>query len=143
MTEPIELELPGSALVERRFQAIVAHRMSAWLWISVGLLVAVFFTARHQLSVVLFKLTLMTIGGYLGYVLSLAAEGALRGSDRAKRPHEYRADAAELRASVTIDDPHYAEVHALAWQWEQLAAAMLWRRAMICSAALLAAAFGG
>lgn len=120
--------------VERVLLALAGHRMSLWLWISVALLVAIFFLARHMIGVVVFKLSLLTIAGYVGYGLSLAVEGCLKhGEDRARRPHEYRADARQALAAGNAER---------GWQLEQLAAAMLWRRAMIVSACLLAAALG-
>jgi hypothetical protein len=140
-----EQQPPGTAL-ERGILMIFAHRMSLWLWLSVALLVAIFFLARHQIGVVVLKLALMTVGGYLGYVLSLALEGALRGDDRAMRPHEYRAAGEKLRAEVEGQvwaDPARAAAFARAWELDQLAAAMLWRRSMVVSAALLMLALGG
>lgn len=122
---------------------ILTHRMSLWLWISIGLLIAIYFLARHMVGVVIYKIALITIAGYVGYGLSLAIEGAM-GRAAAKRPHEYRADAAIVRGQANgFTAASRAEALDRAWQLEQLAAWMLWRRAAIVAAVLVASALGG
>jgi hypothetical protein len=123
-------------VLERAILALVSHRMSLWLWVSVALLVAIFFLARHMIGVALFKLALMTIAMYVGYAGSLAIEGALGFGKRRMRPHEYQAEAAQLRADHGNADPR-------AWELDQIAAWMLLRRTIIVAAALLASALGG
>lgn len=134
--------------LERGITLLVAHRMSMWLWVSIALSVAIFFVARHMLSVLLWKVVLLTIAGYIGYTLSLAIEGALalRGDNRRKRPHEIQQEALELRAAAATmpeDSAAAAIARERAWQLEQMAVNMLWRRSMIVSAALIASAMGG
>jgi hypothetical protein len=141
---------PEPSRLDTILHAFFLHRMSLWLWISVALLVAIFFLARHMIGVALFKLALMTIAMYVGYAGSLAVEGALglRASSRRKRPHEYQADAQDFRDCADgvdegMSDMDRATARGRAWELDQLAAAMLWRRAMIVSAALIASALGG
>lgn len=126
---------PTATRIEQALVTLVAHRNSWWLWLSVVLMVAIYFLARHMVGVALFKLALLTIAMYVGYVGSLAMEGAIgSAANRRKRPHEYMADADAARAAGDKER---------GWQLDQFAAAMLWRRAMIVSAAMLAVAMGG
>lgn len=124
---------------------IFTHRMSLWLWISLGLLVAIYFLARHMVSVALYKLALITIGGYVGYVLSLALEGTLGFPGKRRfRPHELQAFGHACRKEATAKTiAARAELLEHAWQYELTAIHMLWRRAVIVGAVLIAAAMGG
>jgi hypothetical protein len=144
--KPTESPQPQLTKIEQVLLAPFVHRNSWWMWLSVFLLVVIYYKARHMVDVALFKLALITIATYVGYLASLAMEGALgfAGKKRRKRPHEYQADALELRAVAATRPPAAGEpALARAWELEQLAAAMLWRRAMIVSAAMIAAAMGG
>lgn len=126
-----------------RLHWLLWHRMSAWLWISIALLSAVRYFAPHMIGVALYKLTLITIGGYLGYVLSLAVEGALGITNRRRRPHEYRALAREHRlAAESKTAAAKAEGLARAWELDQQANQMLMRRAIVVAAVLIASALG-
>lgn len=124
--------------------AIFNHRMGLWLWISIALLVAIFFLSRHAINVTLYKIALITIAGYIGYMLSLAIEGCVKvGPAQRKRPHEMQQEAALLRGRAErLKMPEKFEAHDRAWQLEQLAVHMLWRRSVVVGAVLLAAAMG-
>lgn len=124
---------------------IFTHRMGAWLWISVALLVAIYFLARHQIGVAIYKLALITIGGYVGYVLSLALEGTLGFAGKRRfRPHELQAFGHACRKEAGAKTvAARAELLEHAWQYELAAIHMLWRRAMTVGFVLVAAAMGG
>lgn len=126
-------------------ELVFVHRMSLWLWLSLALLLAIHRFAPHMVSVVLYKVALITIGGYVGFVLSLALEGALgfRRAPMRYRPHEYQAMARACRAEAQSKViAARAELLALAWQYELLALHMLWRRAGVVAAVLIASALG-
>lgn len=120
---------------ERVLVAIATHRMGAWLWVSIALLAVVLYFARHMAGVEAFGLLKLTVAVYVGYIASLAVEGCLKhGDDRAPRPHEYRQDAGQWFQRNDFEQW---------WRFEQIAAAMLWRRAMIVSACIIASSLGG
>jgi hypothetical protein len=134
------MDQPKLSNLEEAIKGVFIHRNSWWLWLSIALMVGIWYLARHMVSVALFKLALITIATYVGYLASLAMEGALGiGKGRRQRPHELMADAAALRAA----SPSSARANDRAWELDQLAAAMLWRRAMIVCGAMIASALGG
>lgn len=52
--------------------ALLHARMSGWLYLSLGLAVAILLLAPYQLPVTLYKLSLITTGAWLGYWLDRA-----------------------------------------------------------------------
>ena len=112
---------------EKSLLALIGHRMSAWLYLTVALVAAVWFFAPHMLSVLLWKGTLLSIAAYLGYWICRAIEQS------SARPHELQARA---DSEMSSGDPERA------WQLEQLAAASYQRRAWVIAACLIAAAIG-
>jgi Cu/Ag efflux pump CusA len=99
-------------------------RMSVWLVVTIVLCVIVAFIARHQLGVTVYKLSLISLGAYIGYWID-------RGLSPYARPHDLINKAAE------------------AWQdvgrWEilaDLAARAMLRRAIIVAACVVAAGLG-
>lgn len=135
--------------VEEGFKGIFIHRNSWWMWLSVLLVYLIYQLANNMIQVVLLKIALITIGTYLGYLASLAMEGALglHGSARRKRPHELMADAQQLRDRADgvdyMGDRWRGHAHARASALEAQANSMLWRRAVLVGAAMLAVANGG
>lgn len=121
------MEKVEASKLERLLIGLVLHRMSLWLWLSVALAIAIFYFARHMLGVMLFKLALMTMAGYLGYWVARALE-------RGHRPHEL-----QERAQGALEDGSGER----AWQLEQLAAQASMRRVLIVAACLVASAMGG
>lgn len=69
-------------------------RMGWWLWITIALVVGVAFLARHMLTVLLWKATLLTLAAYLGYFVARHAE------KRSGRPHELLEQAALMSDSA-------------------------------------------
>lgn len=140
------MDQPKLSRFEEAIMGVFIHRNSWWLWLSVALLLGIWYLARHMVSVALFKLALITIATYVGYLASLAMEGALGlQGKRRQRPHEYQADAQALRDALVGNASPEMKTFAYerAWQLDQLAAAMLWRRAMLVSAAMIAISLGG
>lgn len=100
-------------------------RMGWWLWITIALVVGVAFLARHMLTVLLWKATLLTLAAFLGDKIARTVER------RNARPHELLEQAGQLREAGG------------AWEHlERRADAIYLRRAIIIGAAMVAAALG-
>jgi len=109
-------------------------RLSLWLVISVLLLIVVAVLYPQQMGVSLYKLSLVSMAGVIGYWL-----------DRAlfpyARPDGYLAHTQVHRYNLHLDDPEDADYRVNAGYHVVFAAAML-RRALIVAAAMLAIGLG-
>lgn len=114
-------------------KGIALPRMSVWLYVSIALLGAVWYFASHMLGVILFKAVIITICSFLGDKVARAVEASNR------RPHELLAEAEALRVGIVKATP--ADIER-AWQLEQLAHGIYYRRALIIGACVIAGALG-
>lgn len=102
-------------------------RMGWWMWLSIMLIGGVAFVAAHMLKVLLWKAVLITLAAFLGDKVARAME---RGN---KRPHELLERAQELHALGLFEQSTVLSTRA---------DAIYMRRALIISAAMIAAALG-
>lgn len=106
---------------------LLRARMSGWLYVSVGLAVATLFVAPYQFPVTLYKLSLITVGAWLGYWLDRSLfRGAQPGA---------------LLEWQQLEDGRAAPLPLTREQAIAYAAAML-RRALIIAAVVIAVALG-
>lgn len=110
----------------RFLRILFVPRMGVWLWISIVLLIAIWWFAEHMLKVILYKGVLLTLAAFL-------CDKIARGIERSgKRPHELLQEADAIRARDW----------ERSWQLEQLAQNVYHRRAIIIAAGMIAAALG-
>lgn len=124
--EPKVLATPTR--LERAIVRVLAPRMAAWLWVSLILLVAVWWFAEHMLKVLLYKGVIITLAAFLGDKIVRAIE------TRNRRPHELLEEATALRSRPGQEER--------AWQLEQLAHGIYYRRALVIGACVIAGALG-
>lgn len=134
---PIAVPTRLEVVLGRAAKFLFAPRMAVWLWLSVVLLVGVWWFAAHMLKVVLYKVVLLTIAGFVGDKIARGSESSN------KRPHEMLARAKEIAVEVEKMDPRdrtdaVADMHHL----ERRADAAYLRRAILIGAAMIAAALG-
>jgi hypothetical protein len=110
---------------ERWIGRLVAPRMGGWLYLTLVLLALVWWFAEHMLKVLLYKGVIITMAAFMGDKIARAMEG------RGPRPHQLREEA-ELKAQT------YEDVRA----FHQRADAILYRRAIVIAAVVIAAALG-
>ena len=96
-------------------------RMSGWLLIVVALMAAVWLLAPHQLTVSLYKLSLVTLAAVVGYWLD-------RSLFPYARPHVFFEQDDDNPEGLTIVT--------------SVAGAMMYRRAIIIAAAMIAVSLG-
>lgn len=113
---------------------LLVPRLTTWLLLTAALLVVVLLTAPHQLTVVVYKLALVSLGAITGYWID-------RGLSPYARPDGYlRTDWRVWKVPQT-GLPNVADYPVITeYRWI-FAAAML-RRALIMAAVILAMALG-
>jgi hypothetical protein len=127
--------------LERLLGRAMMPRMWAWLWLSVVLVIAVWWVAQHMLTVLLWKVVILTVCGFLGDKIARGMENSN------ERPHSLLSHAKELRLPhvVFVDGPPIMpsdrELDA-AESLERRADAIYLRRALIISACVIAGALG-
>lgn len=120
-TESLTLRERVTAGIGRFF----APRMGIWLYLSIAMVVGVWWAAGHMLKILLWKLVLLTIAGFIGDKIARFMEG------NAPRPHQLREWARASGEQGNLDD---------AAQLEARANSVLNRRAAIIVGAMIAAA---
>jgi hypothetical protein len=105
----------------------IAPRMWVWLWLSVALVIGVWWVADHMIKVLLWKVVILTVCSFLGDKIARGMENSN------ERPHELLREAAELRAAGFVE--------AARELWRRADGIYL-RRALIISACVIAGALG-
>lgn len=127
--------------IERALGRIVWPRMSVWLYLSIALLVLVWWFAAPMLKVILYKAVILTLMAFLGDKIARAMEG------KGPRPHELVEQAEAMRKQHTdvfgSSGPHPPTFeNLLAQEYMRRADAVLYRRAVIIATAMVAGALG-
>lgn len=125
---------------EKFLARVVAPRMGIWLYVSLALLALVWWFAAPMLKVILYKAVILTLTGFLGDKIARAMEG------KNPRPHELLEDAQRLKDSYLrvypdFGGPPVAAIDRIR-ELERRADAVLYRRALIIAAAMVAGALG-
>jgi hypothetical protein len=139
MNEP----LPFTRL-ERAIANFFAPRMGWWLYLSIALLAGVAYFALPMLKVILYKVVILTLMGFIGDKIARHLE------DTNKRPHELLGMAWAMLVPptpapgqdlgpVVLDKQQQID---LAVHWERRADAIYYRRAIVIAAAMIAGALG-
>jgi len=130
--------LPFTA-AERAIARFFAPRMLVWLLLTLVLIGALFWLARHMLPVLLWKVTLLSTAAFFGDKIARAIEW------RNRRPHELLETAAKCYGRAhdlrNPDDERGMDL-ARGWQLEQRADGIYQRRAIVIGCAMIAAALG-
>jgi hypothetical protein len=104
-------------------------RFSAWLSISLALAAAVAITAPHQLGISVYKLSLVTVGAWVGYWID-------RGLFPYARPHQFLGNMFSPGSPV-------ASLHVpISKEQAQAFAASMMRRALIIASCILGMTLG-
>lgn len=109
----------------------IAPRMWVWMWLSLILVIVVAYVANHMLTVLLWKVVIITVCGFLGDKIARGAEASNL------RPHDLLRQARTLR-----EEPYSEAMERIAGQLEARADAAYMRRAIIIGACVIAGALG-